>query len=62
MNEKPKDKVIPYQDWEDAIGMLKQHCFTQEEMDEVGDDLSKVDDTVGHNNALIIKLLGGKLP
>lgn len=44
-----------------VIRILNMHSYSQEEMDEIGDDMTKINDAFAYDHAVCIMLLGGKL-
>lgn len=54
-------RSLPAEDIDAAIQMLKIHAYSKEEMDEIGDDMTKIDDAFAFDHAVIIQLLGGAL-
>jgi hypothetical protein len=52
---------IPTETLRKIIEILKQHAYTQSTIDEIGDDLTKIDDAFAYDHAIIIKMLGGEL-
>lgn len=57
----PVMRSLPSDDIDTAIRMLKVHAYSQEEMEEIGDDMTKIDDAFAFDHAVIIQLLGGAL-
>lgn len=57
----PVMRSLPADDIDTAIRMLKVHAYSQEEMEEIGDDMTKIDDAFAFDHAVIIQLLGGAL-
>lgn len=54
-------RSLPAEDIDAAIRMLKVHAYSKEEMDEISDDLTMIDDAFAFDHAVIIQLLGGAL-
>jgi len=54
-------RSLPAEDIDAAIQMLKVHAYSKDEMDDIGDDMTKIDDAFAFDHAVIIKLLGGAL-